>query len=85
MISIEQVRAARKLLGWSQLTLSLEAGISHRALIDFETRAGRSRLKTISLIQRALETAGVEFTSEALTGARLSETAQHPSARQPRR
>jgi hypothetical protein len=67
------------------MTLSLEAGISHRALIDFETRVGQSRVKTISLIQRALEAGGVEFTSEELTGARLSQKAQHLSARPSRR
>jgi transcriptional regulator with XRE-family HTH domain len=61
MLSVEQVKAARKLLGWSQLTLSLEAGLSHRAVVDFETRVGHPRQKTVFLIQRALEASGVEF------------------------
>jgi transcriptional regulator with XRE-family HTH domain len=85
MISMEQARAARKLLGWSQLTLSLEAGVSHRAIVDFETSVGQSRERTISQIQRALEAAGVEFTSEAATGARLSRVAEGLSRRSPAR
>jgi transcriptional regulator with XRE-family HTH domain len=74
MITVEQVKAARKLLGWSQLTLSFEAGLSQRTVVDFETRVGQPREKTVSRIQHALESAGVEFAAEGATGARLSKT-----------
>jgi hypothetical protein len=30
MITVDQVKAARKLLGWSQMTLALEANVEHR-------------------------------------------------------
>jgi hypothetical protein len=37
MITGEQVKAARKLLGWSQLTLSLEASVATSTVTNFET------------------------------------------------
>jgi transcriptional regulator with XRE-family HTH domain len=68
MITVDQTKAARKLLGWSQLDLALEAGISQTTVVDFETHRGRSRQITLSLIRRALEGAGIKFTSVAASG-----------------
>jgi transcriptional regulator with XRE-family HTH domain len=68
MITGDQVRAARKLLGWSQLTLALEAGSTAATVAGFETGEVRTLDGTISAIQRALNGAGIEFTEK---GAKL--------------
>jgi transcriptional regulator with XRE-family HTH domain len=73
-MTIEQVRAARKLLGWSRAKLALEAGISQKTVVDFEMYSGRRLGTAASTIQGALESAGVEFASEDVTGACLSKT-----------
>jgi transcriptional regulator with XRE-family HTH domain len=62
MITGEQVKAARKLLGWSQMTLSLEADVEQSTITKFERGETRAEGRTVSAIQRALEAAGVEFT-----------------------
>lgn len=60
MITGGQIRAGRKLLGWSQLKLALEASVSTRTLLNIEM--GRSRpLFSGSKLRTALEAAGVEF------------------------
>lgn len=65
MISIEQIKAARSLLGWGQTNLAHAAGISLPALSNFERKAVTPRLRTIEAIQKALEKAGIEFIESA--------------------
>ena len=65
MLKIEQIRAARGLLGWSQSQLAARAGLSlptvKRVEADAETRVSdEARTK----LRRALESAGVEFIEE---------------------
>jgi transcriptional regulator with XRE-family HTH domain len=62
MITGEQVRAARKLLGWSQMTLALEASVDQSTVLKFETGKSRPSVLSVSTIKRTLEAAGVEFT-----------------------
>jgi transcriptional regulator with XRE-family HTH domain len=61
MITGEQVKAARKLLGWSQMTLALEANVEQSTIAKFERGESRAGERTVSAIRRALEAAGVEF------------------------
>jgi transcriptional regulator with XRE-family HTH domain len=61
MITGEQAKAARKLLGWSQMALALEANVSQGTVANFETGKGQLSVPSVSTIQRALEAAGVEF------------------------
>ena len=61
MISIEQIKAARVLLGWGQVELARASGISLPALGNLERGAVVPRLKTITAIQKALEDSGIEF------------------------
>jgi transcriptional regulator with XRE-family HTH domain len=63
MITGEQVKAARKLLGWSQLALALEAGVTQGTIANFETGKKHLSVLSISTVQAALEAAGVEFTN----------------------
>ena len=65
LITIEQLRAARGLLGWSQSELASRAGLSLPTVKRLEASFGPhvsddARAK----LQRALEAAGVEFIDE---------------------
>ena len=59
MITREQVKAARKLLGWSQIKLADEAGIDLMTVTRFEA-GERYGVATASIIQAILQ-CGVEF------------------------
>jgi transcriptional regulator with XRE-family HTH domain len=64
-ISIEQLRAARALLGWSQGQLAKEAGMSLPTVKRVEREGGpRVSEDARYVLQRALEAGGVEFIDE---------------------
>jgi transcriptional regulator with XRE-family HTH domain len=58
-----QLRAARELIGLSQLSLAVQFQLGLRAVIEFE--GGRKSLswRTRYHLKRALEAAGLEFTN----------------------
>lgn len=62
MITVEQCRAARGLLGWTQGDLAVASGLSKTAINNFEK--GTSEIKQVSLaaIRTAFEKQDVEFT-----------------------
>jgi transcriptional regulator with XRE-family HTH domain len=62
MISIEQIKAARALLDWTQEDLADAAGLSKPLINTLERRIANPKVETLAAIQRALESAGVEFT-----------------------
>jgi transcriptional regulator with XRE-family HTH domain len=72
-LSGAQVKAARELLGWSQVTLAGEVGISAATVGRFETGKRNPPTSDISAIMNALEWAGVEFANDGL-GVKLSLT-----------
>lgn len=57
--SVEQVKAARALLGWSQADLATKAQVSPSTVADFERGQGRAATATVEAIRTAIETAGV--------------------------
>jgi transcriptional regulator with XRE-family HTH domain len=61
MITADQVKPARKLLGWSQVKLAQEADISQKTLANFESGQRVKSDREIRVIHNALERAGVEF------------------------
>jgi transcriptional regulator with XRE-family HTH domain len=61
MITVAQVKAARKLLGWSQMTLALETGLASTTIGSLERGNKGPSDVTLAAIQRAFENAGVEF------------------------
>ena len=75
MISSNQIRAARALLGISAAELADKAGVTWKTVQRFETADGipPSRSGTLERVQRALEAAGIEFIGDpvASPGARL--------------
>lgn len=72
VISIEQIRAARGLLGWSQTQLAEAAGRSLPTIKRLEREDGEGPAVSEDVreaVQRALEKAGVEFIAENGGGA----------------
>lgn len=65
MITADQLRAARGLVGWSQIELARNAGLSQPTVKRVETGKGpRVSDEARAKLQQALEIAGVEFLSE---------------------
>ena len=72
MSSIEQIRAARALLGWTQAQLAKEAARSLPTIKRLERDDGEGPSVSDDVrdaVQRALEKAGVEFIAENGGGA----------------
>jgi transcriptional regulator with XRE-family HTH domain len=64
MVTPEQCRAARGLLGWSQQALAERAGVGIVTVHQLEAGLSQPRRATLEVIQRALEAAGVELIEE---------------------
>jgi transcriptional regulator with XRE-family HTH domain len=65
VITIEQMRAARGLLGWSQSELAKRAGLSLPTVKRVEAGKGpRVSDEARARIQQALETGGAQFISQ---------------------
>jgi transcriptional regulator with XRE-family HTH domain len=71
MITGEQVKAARRLLGWSQGEVAARAGVSVAAVRTLEAGIRRPNRWIVSMILDALAGGGVEFIGEK-PGARLN-------------
>jgi transcriptional regulator with XRE-family HTH domain len=65
LITVEQIRAARGLLGWSQTRLAERAGLSLPTVKRVEAEKG-PRVSTAARekLKRAFESAGVHFIQE---------------------
>ena len=61
MITASQIRAARRLLGWTQFELSKHSGISEWSIQKVETGRIQPSKATQAAIERALVIAGVDF------------------------
>jgi transcriptional regulator with XRE-family HTH domain len=65
VVTVEQIRAARGLLGWSQTELATRAGLSLPTVKRVEAGMGpRVSDEARARIQKALETGGAQFISE---------------------
>jgi transcriptional regulator with XRE-family HTH domain len=65
VITIEQIRAARGLLGWSQTELASRAGLSLPTVKRLEGRFGpKVSDAACAKLQKALEAAGIKFIDE---------------------
>jgi transcriptional regulator with XRE-family HTH domain len=74
MITKNQIKAARALLGITQLELAKKAGVSLATLNNIEhSEHTDPRISTITKIRTALEKSGIEFTgeSDSMQGLRL--------------
>jgi transcriptional regulator with XRE-family HTH domain len=59
--TVEQARAARAFLGWSQHELGDAAGLSFETIRNFERDDQSATKKSITAIRTAFHDAGVEF------------------------
>jgi predicted transcriptional regulator len=64
MITVEQIRGARAMLGITQAELAKLAGVSTTGLNNIERGDADPKASTLKAIKAALETAGVEFIAE---------------------
>ena len=61
MITANQMKAARALLRWSQMTMALEANLDQSTIVKFETGKGQPSVLSLMTIKQTLRAAGVEF------------------------
>ena len=63
MITSEQIRAGRALLDWTAQNLADQSGVGFTTIVRMESAHGvpPSQAKTLDLVQKALEKAGIEF------------------------
>lgn len=66
MASIEQIRAARALLGWSQGELAERAGLSQTGIARIESGASQPTGQTLSKILKAFQRYYIEFIPEGV-------------------
>jgi transcriptional regulator with XRE-family HTH domain len=71
MMTPAQCRAARALLEWSQQQLADAAKIGNATIRNFEGGKSTPQNATLDVLQRALESAGVEFTNGDEPGVKL--------------
>jgi transcriptional regulator with XRE-family HTH domain len=82
-----QLRMARAAVGWGVRDLARRAGVNANTVTRIENGAD-AKQSTMDKLQRALESAGMEFTNGDQPGVRLtkaapSRTAESPSASDP--
>jgi predicted transcriptional regulator len=69
MISPEQIRGARAMLGLTQAELATKAGISTTGLNNIERGSADPKASTLKAIRAALEDAGAQFIDQNGGGA----------------
>jgi transcriptional regulator with XRE-family HTH domain len=63
-IHVNQIRAARGLLGWSQKELAKRSGVSDVSIINYEKGKRTPHQNTLNRIIQAFELGGVDFTDD---------------------
>ena len=61
VISMDQIRAARALLRWSQADLAHASGISEISIKNFERGASAPKTSTLAALREAIESEGIVF------------------------
>lgn len=61
MPTLDQIRAARALLNWSQSDLAERAGLSQTGIARIESGVNQPNLQTMERITQAFDDAGIEF------------------------
>ena len=72
LIYAAQIRAARGLLNWSQGELAEGAGVSKQSVTRIEIGATDPRLSTITALNEAIHSAGVEMAEDINGTVRLT-------------
>lgn len=68
MISSEQIKASRALLGWSAAELAKRSDVGATTLRRYEMNGGipKANLSVLIKLKETLEKAGIEFTGDPL-------------------
>lgn len=64
MPTLDQIRAARALLNWSQSDLAERAGLSQTGIARIESGVNQPNLQTMERITQAFNDAGIEFIAD---------------------
>ncbi|MDX0070882.1 helix-turn-helix transcriptional regulator [Sinorhizobium meliloti] len=64
LLTADLIRAARGLLGWSQLELAHRSGVSQKALSDFERNKRPLTAYASEKLRKVLEAHSVQFIAE---------------------
>jgi transcriptional regulator with XRE-family HTH domain len=84
MISAEQCRAARALLGWSQSDLATRADVAVSTIADFERGERSPQNKTLSDIRSVFNLEGCSFREGGVTRPPFKERMEHNERKQRR-
>jgi transcriptional regulator with XRE-family HTH domain len=75
MITPEQSRAARALIGWTQTELAAASNLSMSTIRDFERGQRVPTVNNLAAIRRALEEAGIKILDGDEPGVKLRKPA----------
>ncbi|MCY1325946.1 helix-turn-helix protein [compost metagenome] len=64
VLTADMIRAARALLGWSQIELARRSGVSQKALSDFERNKRPLTAYTSGKLREVIEASNVQFIAE---------------------
>src|SRR3954447_4039439 len=81
MITPEQSRAARALIGWTQTELAAASHLSMSTIRDFERGQRVPTVNNLAAIRRALEEAGIEILDGDEPGVKLRKRERTPASR----
>jgi transcriptional regulator with XRE-family HTH domain len=79
MITPEQSRAARALIGWTQTELAAASNLSMSTIRDFERGQRVPTVNNLAAIRRALEEAGIELLDGDEPGVKLRKREPTPA------
>jgi transcriptional regulator with XRE-family HTH domain len=74
MLTGENVKTARTLLGWPQSQLARELSVNATTIKDYEKGKRRISALEMSVLRRVFEAAGIEFTNGGGSGVKLAES-----------
>lgn len=73
MPTLDQIRAARALLNWSQSDLAERTGLSQTGIARIESGVSQANLNTMDRIFRSFDEAGIEFIADRGVERRVSD------------
>ena len=81
MLSSEQIKAARALLGWTGQELASKSGVGITTLRRYELQSGipTANTKVLLSIKGTLEQAGIQFTGDPLANPGVTLNLKHKS------
>ena len=81
MISVDQIKAARTMLGWSAVELAKRSGVGAATVKRYELQSGipAATTKVLFSIKVTMESEGIEFTGDPLVNPGVILHLNHPA------